>query len=122
MIERLSSSHISSPQRPQKLEEMKTHNTKEYKENRVQKENEKQDIKDPLQKDQVKEIVNSMNEFIQPSHTSLKFEFHEKLNEYYVTIVDDSTRELVKEIPSKKLLDMYAAMTDFLGLMVDKKI
>jgi flagellar protein FlaG len=122
MIERLSSSHISSPQRPQKLVEMKTPHAKEYIENRLQPGDEKQNLKNPLQKDQVKEIVKSMNEFIQPSHTSLKFEFHEKLNEYYVTIVDDSTREVVKEIPSKKLLDMYAAMTDFLGLMVDKKI
>jgi flagellar protein FlaG len=29
---------------------------------------------------------------------------------------------VVKEIPSKKVLDMYAAMTEFVGLMVDKKI
>jgi flagellar protein FlaG len=63
-----------------------------------------------------------MNKFLQASHTSLKFELHEELNEYYVTLVDDVTQEVVKEIPSKKLLDVYAAMTEFLGLMVDKKI
>lgn len=65
--------------------------------------------------------VQAMNEFLNPSHTSVKFELHEKLNEYYVTIVDDSTQEVVREIPSKKFLDMYAAMTEFVGLMVDKK-
>jgi flagellar protein FlaG len=73
-------------------------------------------------KEKVEEIVDSMNKFIQPSTTALKFEFHEKLNEYYVKIIDDKTKEVVREIPPKKLLDFYAAMTEFLGLMVDKKI
>ncbi len=73
-------------------------------------------------KQDMQEIVNSMNDFLQPTHTSLKFQLHEKLQEYYVTIVDDKTKEVVREIPSKKLLDVYAAMTEFVGLMVDKKI
>ena len=78
--------------------------------------------KDEQKKEKIDEIVNGLNEFLQPSQTSLKFKLHDKLNEYYVTIVDDRTQEVVKEIPSKKLLDIYAAMTDFLGLVVDKKI
>lgn len=75
-----------------------------------------------LSKVELNEIVNGMNQFLQPSHTSLKFELHEKLQEYYVKIVDDKTNEVIREIPSEKLLDMYAAMTEFLGLVVDKKI
>ncbi|MCS0673400.1 flagellar protein FlaG [Cytobacillus firmus] len=75
-----------------------------------------------VKEEQLTEVVASMNEFLQASHTSLKFVLHEELNEYYVTLVDDLTQEVVKEIPSKKMLDMYAAMTDFVGLMVDKKI
>lgn len=73
-------------------------------------------------KEDLKTVIKSMNEFLQPTHTSLKFELHDKLNEYYVTIVDDQTREVIREIPSKKLLDMHAAMAEYLGLMVDKKI
>ena len=73
-------------------------------------------------KAKLEKVVDSMNEFVSASNTHLKFEFHDKLNEYYVTVVDDSTQEVVKEIPSKKMLDMYAAMTEFLGIMVDKKI
>lgn len=73
-------------------------------------------------KEKLEKIVDSMNEFVSASNTHLKFEFHDKLNEYYVTVVDDKTQEVVKEIPSKKMLDMYAAMTEFLGIMVDKKI
>lgn len=70
----------------------------------------------------LKEIIKGMNDFLNPTHTSLKFEFHEKLNEYYITLVDDSTKEVVREIPPKKLLDFYAAMTEKIGLLVDRKI
>jgi flagellar protein FlaG len=73
-------------------------------------------------KEKVKEIVKGLNDFLQPAHTSIKFKLHEKLNEYYVTIVDDITNEVVKEIPAKKLLDTYADMAEHLGLLVDKKI
>jgi flagellar protein FlaG len=39
-----------------------------------------------------------------------------------VQIVDEVTMEVVKEIPNKKFLDMYAEMIDFMGIFVDKKI
>ena len=42
--------------------------------------------------------------FLTPLDTSLKFEFHEELNEYYVTIVDNTSNEVIKEIPPKKCL------------------
>jgi flagellar protein FlaG len=80
-------------------------------------------VEDPNgEKKQVEEVVKGLNDFLSPTHTSLKFELHEKLNEYYVTLVDDKTQQIVREIPSKKMLDFYAAMTEFIGIMVDKKI
>jgi flagellar protein FlaG len=78
--------------------------------------------KEPVTKEKMQDVVQGMNEFLHASNTHLKFEFHEKLQEYYVTIVDDRSKEVVREIPAKKILDMYAAMTEFVGLMVDKKI
>ncbi|MFZ3591561.1 flagellar protein FlaG [Bacillus sp. DJP31] len=72
-------------------------------------------------KEKLEKVIKGMNEFL-PSNTSLKFEMHEELKEYYVKIVDSRTNEIVREIPSKKLLDMYAEMTKFVGLLVDKKI
>lgn len=67
-------------------------------------------------------MTESINRFMETTNTNLRFQYHEALKEYYVTIVDSKTNELVKEIPSKKLMDIYAAMRDFLGLMVDHKI
>ena len=73
-------------------------------------------------KEQLDEVIDSINAFMKPSTTSLKFELHEKLNDYYVTVIDDDTKEVIREIPSKKMLDMYAAMKEFMGLVIDEKI
>jgi flagellar protein FlaG len=73
-------------------------------------------------REKMETVIASMNGFLKASNTHLKFYFHDELQKYYVAIVDDQTDEVVKEIPPKKLLDMYAAMTDYLGLLVDKKI
>ncbi|MGM9923421.1 MAG: flagellar protein FlaG [Bacillus sp. (in: firmicutes)] len=72
-----------------------------------------------LPQDQKEAPVQGVNGF---ANTHLKFEFHDELQEYYVAIVDDDTQEVVKEIPPKKLLDLYAAMAGTLGVAVDWKI
>jgi flagellar protein FlaG len=121
MIGRLSSNQISSQLRSTELSGIAI----QTKETEV---NTQAILEDELQealnfpKEKVKEIVEGMNKFMEASPTALKFEFHEKLNEYYVKIIDEKTKETVREIPPKKMLDFYAAMTEFIGLMVDKKI
>ncbi|USK49564.1 flagellar protein FlaG [Bacillus sp. CMF12] len=119
MIDRISSQNISLTTRSVHTNENSSKfNTREViKEVPVQTK-----LSGQIKEGQIIEVVDSMNEFLQASHTSLKFVLHDELNEYYVTLVDDLTQEVVKEIPSRKMLDMYAAMTEFVGLMVDKKI
>ena len=119
MIDRLISQHMPLTPRFSNNNEVNNEITK--KESNILKQPAHKQI-ESLKEEKLTEVVDSMNEFLQASHTSLKFVLHEKLNEYYVTLVDDLTQEVVKEIPSKKMLDMYAAMTEFVGLMVDKKI
>ncbi|MFZ3576909.1 flagellar protein FlaG [Virgibacillus sp. DJP39] len=75
-----------------------------------------------INKEDIETVISKLNEFIEPIHTNLKFEYHEKLNDYYVTVVNPLTDEVLKEIPSRKMLDMYAAMAEFMGLLVDEKI
>jgi flagellar protein FlaG len=73
-------------------------------------------------REELEKVIGAMNELLKPSNTSSKFVLHEKLNDYYVQIVDEITQEVIKEIPNKKFLDMYAEMIDFMGIFVDKKI
>lgn len=76
----------------------------------------------PLPMEKAKQMTESMNTFLESTNTQLRFKFHDKLNEYYVTIVDIETDEVVREIPSKKLMDIHADMREFVGLLVDRKI
>jgi flagellar protein FlaG len=75
-----------------------------------------------VEKDKMEKIVDGLNDFLSPFPTSLRFVFHEKLNEYYVTVVNDDTHEVIKEIPPKKMLDLYAAIIEKIGLIVDEKV
>lgn len=67
-------------------------------------------------------MVEGLNEFLEPVETSVRFELHDKLERYYVTVVDKNTDEVVREIPPEKMLDMYAAMAEFMGILVDEKV
>ncbi|WP_026570966.1 MULTISPECIES: flagellar protein FlaG [Bacillaceae] len=78
--------------------------------------------KEENEKNQVQNTIDALNEFLEPTHTGLKFELHDKLEKYYVTVIDTDTKEVIKEIPPKKLLDVYAAMAEFMGFIVDEKI
>jgi len=66
--------------------------------------------------------VKGLNEFLKPSNTSLHFRLHEELNIYYVQLIDKNTEEVIKEIPSEKMLDIYANMLSSIGILVDHEI
>lgn len=72
--------------------------------------------------DEIKSIVSDLNEMTEPLRTNLQFQAHEKLDEYYVEVVNTSTDEVIKEIPPKQMLDKYAAMAEHMGLLVDDKV
>ena len=76
----------------------------------------------PLERAEMESMVEGMNNFLEPSNTTIKFELHDKLDRYYVKLVDRETKELVREIPPEKMLDMYAQMAEFMGFLVDEKI
>ncbi|OAH54632.1 MULTISPECIES: flagellar protein FlaG [Bacillaceae] len=75
-----------------------------------------------MKEEELAKFAEQVNTFLQPTRTHVQFEYHDDLKEYYVVVVDDDSREVVREIPPKKMLDMYAAMTEFMGLLVDKKV
>ncbi|UED75581.1 flagellar protein FlaG [Brevibacillus sp. DP1.3A] len=67
-----------------------------------------------------KEIA-GINKWLQSTSSHVKFTLHEDLNEYYVQVINDQTNEVIREIPSKKVMDMVAKMHEMIGLLVDEK-
>lgn len=71
---------------------------------------------------QIEKAVNSVNELLEGHQREVKFEYHEGLNEYFVQLVDADTKEVVREIPPKKFLDIYYEMQKLAGIIIDRKI
>lgn len=63
-----------------------------------------------------------MKELLEQTSTSSKYKLHEVVNIYYIQVLDTNTEEVLKEIPNKKFLDMYASMAELMGLIVDDKL
>ena len=49
------------------------------------------------------------------------FGIHEETNRVTIKIVDKNTKEVVKEYPPEKTLDMIAKVWEMAGLMVDER-
>ncbi|MBD3108492.1 flagellar protein FlaG [Bacillus sp. AGMB 02131] len=76
----------------------------------------------PTKNQLLEEMIKELHEVRKNHVTQLKFEYHEGLQEYFMSIVDRDTQEVLKEIPAKKLLDLYAAIQKNIGLVVDQKV
>ncbi|MCR8844805.1 flagellar protein FlaG [Paenibacillus sp. SC116] len=70
----------------------------------------------------VEELVNKFNTAMQDSQTHIKVKMHEDMNAIMVTIIDSNTDEVIKEIPSEKMLDMMYNLCVKNGLFMDEKV
>ena len=70
-----------------------------------------------------KEFVEAIEKanHIETGKTECQFSIHEATNHLMVKIVDQQTKEVIKELPSEKILDMVAKMCEFAGVFVDEK-
>lgn len=78
-------------------------------------ENGKYDEKD------VKKAVDKFNKLMEDTSTVAEFTVHEKFGDTMIKIVNKSTKEVVAEVPPKKILDMVAKFCEMAGMVFDKK-
>jgi len=67
-------------------------------------------------KKSISEINSKLNK-----NTEAVFGIHEETNRVTIKIVDKDTKEVIKEIPPEKTLEMIAKIWEFAGLLVDEK-
>ena len=75
--------------------------------------------KDAKQGTQLKKAVNDLNK--QMKNSEAIFGIHDKTNRVTIKIIDKTTKEVIKEFPPEKTLDMIAKVWEMAGLMVDEK-
>lgn len=69
--------------------------------------------------DQIKKAVEQLNKKM--NNSEALFGIHEGTNRVTIKIVDKSTKEVIKELPPEKTLDMIAKAWELAGLLVDEK-
>ena len=52
---------------------------------------------------------------------NIEISYNEEVNRYAIKVLDSDSKEVVKEIPSEKTLEMFARMLEIEGLLVDEK-
>ena len=67
----------------------------------------------------IKKAVDNLNKSMK--NTSAIFGIHEATNRVTIKIVDKQTREVIKELPPEKTLDMISRVWELAGMLVDEK-
>lgn len=70
---------------------------------------------------QLKKAVDDINKRAVDDQSEAVFGIHEKTNRITIKIIDKKTKEVIKEFPPEKTLDMIAKVWEMAGLMVDEK-
>ena len=76
----------------------------------------------PQQSEQLKKAIAEMNKKINNSNEEAVFGVHEDTNRIMIKIMDKDTKEVIKEFPPEKTLDMIAKIWEMAGILVDEKL
>jgi flagellar protein FlaG len=68
--------------------------------------------------EQIRQAVDTINKNTQ---SEAVFGIHEETNRVTIKIIDKKTKEVIKEFPPEKTLDMIAKVWEMAGIMVDER-
>lgn len=69
--------------------------------------------------EKIRKAVEQLNKNM--PHSEAVYGFHDDTNRVTIKIVDKDTKEVIKELPPEKTLDMIARVWELAGLLVDEK-
>lgn len=70
--------------------------------------------------EQIKRAVEQLNKKMF-NESEAVYGFHEGTNRVMIKIVDKNTKEVIREVPPEKTLDMIVKLWEIAGIMVDEK-
>jgi len=76
--------------------------------------------KQEYSKKDVDNALNKINNFLKDDKTHAEYTYNKEMKTMMIKVIDENTKEVVLEIPPKKILDMVASMMRQVGLL-DKK-
>ena len=71
---------------------------------------------------QLKSAVDSANQKLKMNHrTGCEFSYHEETKRVSIKVVDQDTKEVIREIPPEESLDMLQKLLELAGVLVDER-
>ena len=70
---------------------------------------------------QPEEILSKIKALAEDGMYSVRFETDPNSKKMIVKIVDSSTQEVIRQIPAEKMMGLQKPLTDFTGIVVDRK-
>lgn len=65
--------------------------------------------------------IEKLNNVMFGTDKHFEFSVHKKTNAIMVKVVDSETKEVIRELPPEKILDLVAKMEEMVGMLVDEK-
>ena len=69
----------------------------------------------------LKSAVDHANTTMKQAKTKCEFSYHEETKRVSIKVIDEDTKEVIKEIPPEETLEMIAKMWELAGILVDEK-
>ncbi|SHN80935.1 flagellar protein FlaG [Desulfitobacterium chlororespirans] len=78
--------------------------------------------KEELTREDVYDLTEHLNKFMVKVNADLRFEMHEGTQRLMVKFIDIKNNQVIKEFPPHELLDTLAAIRDYVGILLDKRV
>lgn len=66
-------------------------------------------------------MIERANKAITGATCSFEYSIHESTKQIMVKVINKDTKEIIREIPPEKILDMVAKMWEMAGILVDER-
>ena len=76
----------------------------------------------PLSAEAVQKVAQQINEFLKSAASNLQFSVDANSKEVVVRVVDEETKEVIRQIPSEEMVAMSKAMDRMAGLLIQQKV
>lgn len=77
--------------------------------------------KQTVSEKEVSKAVDKLNKLFEDKATHVQYEVYGQSHNISIKIIDDKTDQVIKEIPSKKFIEMMDELCNLAGIMVDEK-
>lgn len=72
--------------------------------------------------EQLKAAVDSVREYVRPINNSIEFSINEDVHKVVVKVVDNNTKEVIRQIPSEEMIAIAKALDSIKGLLLRQRV